>query len=97
MRQNEERSRNFNLFLYAKTRIRQGMEANKTPPACPKRGRKRKRGKSKKKRKKEGKGRKRKRRRRNQKAGGPRANEQVLSFIFFALQLDVESCPGLQP
>ena len=28
--------------------------------------------------------------------GGPEGNEQALSFIFFALQRDVESCPGLQ-
>ena len=33
----------------------------------------------------------------NQKDERAKANEQVLSFIFFALQRDVKSCPGLQP
>ena len=58
-----------------------------------------KRKKQEKEEEKEKKGERRKGKRK--KEGGKKANKteglQGLSFIFFALQLDVESCPGLLP
>ena len=77
-----------------KTRHHKEVEANKTP-AINQQGSKE--------RTKRGRARKRKGRRmpprksQNQKDERAKANEQVLSFIFFALQRDVKSCPGLQP